>query len=163
MKSVIFSKNPLLKIFLIQYGQILSFEVGLIICYMYTDINFYVFQFALVPIFIILIFSKYNKSITTIDIDYNNKLFTLKKNYFLVYTKTYKIPFEKIFIQLRWKWLLNFYSQVIEISENGKLIAVIPIKSSIWNKKELEFLIHSVKDLEMEGEIKANFGNFKKL
>ena len=152
------NKKPLLKIFIIQYGHIIGFEAGLIISYHFIDFNFYVFQLLLMPVFLVLIISKYNKSITTIEIDNNNKVIIIKKNFFLIITKKYEIPFKYIYFKLRWKWLLNFYSEVIEIKERGRLIAVIPLKSSIWNKNEINELIHSLKELKKEGEIDADLG-----
>jgi len=37
---------------------------------------------------------------------------------------------------------------VIEIRDKGKLIAVIPLKGSIWNKDELNELIQTFMDLK---------------
>jgi hypothetical protein len=151
-------KKPLFKIFLIQYGHILGLEIGLIISYNYVDFNFYVFQLLLMPIFFVLVISKYNKSITSIELDNNNKLIKLNQNFFLISTKKYEIPFKDIFFKLRWKWLLNYYSQVIEIKEGGRLIAVIPVKGSIWNKDELNMLLSALTELKKQGEIDADLG-----
>ena len=54
------------------------------------------------------------------------------------------------------KWLLNFYTQVLEIKESGKLLVVIPLNGSIWNKDEIDLILHSLKDLAEKGEIKAD-------
>jgi hypothetical protein len=158
MNEIRLYKKPLFKMFLIQYGYILGLEAGLLISYNYVDFNFYVFQLLLMPVFLVLIFSKYNKSITTIEIDINNKLIRLNQNLFLILTKKYEISFKDIYIKLRWKWLLNYYTQVIEIKEKGKLIAVIPLKGSIWNMDELNKLIHTLIDLKKQGEIDADLG-----
>ena len=134
--------------FLIQYGYILGLEAGLLISYNYIDFNFYVFQLLLVPVFLVILFSKYNKSITTIEIDINSKLIRINQNLFLIFTKKYEISFKDIHIKSRWKWLLIYYTQVIEIKDKGKLIAVIPLKGSIWNKDELNELIQTFMDLK---------------
>ena len=51
---------------------------------------------------------------------------------------------------------MNFYTQVLEIKESGKLLVVIPLNGSIWNKDEIDLILHSLKDLAEKGEIKAD-------
>jgi predicted membrane metal-binding protein len=156
MKGLKLQKKPLGKMFIIQYGHIIGFEVGLIICSNYVDFNFLVFQLLIIPVFFVLIISKYNKSVTKIEIDYDNKFLRLQKNYFLILTKSFEIPFDRLSFQQRMKWLLNFYTQVLEIKESGKLLVVIPLNGSIWNKDEIDLILHSLKDLAEKGEIKAD-------
>jgi hypothetical protein len=160
METLKLQKRPIFRVFLIQYGEILGLETGLVLCYHYIDFSFYVFQLLLIPIFFLLIFSKYNKSITSIIIDCSNKIFKIKQDYFLVLTKDFEIPFVNVYFQVRWKWLMNFYSQVIEIKENGKLIAVIPLKGSIWSRNELRCLINKLNELSNKNEIKADLSSY---
>lgn len=160
METLKLQKRPIFKIFLIQYGEILGLEIGLILCYYYIDFSFFVFQLLLIPIFLLLISSKYNKSITSIIIDYSNRIIKIKQNYFLAFTKDFEIPFDNVYFKIRWKWLMNFYSQVIEIKKNGKLIAVIPLKGSIWNINELRCLINKLNELSNKNEIKADFSSY---
>jgi hypothetical protein len=160
METLKLQKRPIFRIFLIQYGEILGLETGLVICSQYIDFSFYIFQLLLIPIFILLAVSKYNKSITSITIDNSNRLFKIKQDYFLVLTKDFEIPFVNVYFQVRWKWLMNFYSQVIEIKENGKLIAVIPLKGSIWNRNELKCLVNKVNELSNKNEIKADLSSY---
>lgn len=150
-------KEPISRMFIIQYGQILGLEFGLIICNSFIDMNFYVFQLLLLPIFLLLLISKYNKSVTTILIDVKNKSIAFNLNSYLLFNKNFQIPFNKLIVQLRWKWLLNYYSQVIEIRDAKKIVAVIPLKGSIWSEDELNSFIQILRKLNEEGEIKATF------
>lgn len=148
-------KVPVSRMFMIQYGQILGIEIGLIICNNFIDMNFYIFQLLLLPVFLLLLISRYNKSVTTILIDVKNEIISLNLNSYLLYNKNFQIPFNDVVIQLKWKWLLNYYSQVIEISDADKIIAVIPLKGSIWNEDELNNFIQRLKVLKEENKIKA--------
>lgn len=60
--------------FLIEFGFLLGLEAGLILTYYQGNFNFYKFQILLLPIFLVFIISKYNKCITTIEIDSKLKL-----------------------------------------------------------------------------------------
>ncbi len=160
METIILQKKPIFKIFQIQFGDFLALETGLLIGCYYVDLSFVIFQLLLLPIFVVILISKYTKSVTLIEIDYNNKLLRFKQNYFLISSKKYEITFNEADIKIRWKWLLNYYSQVIEINKNGKLIMVIPLIGSIWKKNELHYLLKILKSLEIKDEIKADFGSY---
>jgi hypothetical protein len=160
MEKLIFYKRPLFRIFIIQFGEILGFELGLVICYQFIHVSFWLLQLMLVPIFLILMFSQYNKPIISIIFDMEKSVLRMRKISFCCVEKEYVIPFEQVSARVRSKWLLNYYSQVLEIKEKDMLVTVIPIRGSIWTKGELNHIIEALKELAASDKIKADLGSY---
>jgi hypothetical protein len=152
MEDIELIKNPKLQILFFQFGDILSLEAGLLIYYFFLDFQFYIFQSAVIPIFLYLTFTKYTKSVTNIRIDGKNRMIYIKLCYFLIYSKCFYIPFNEIKIKIRNKWLLRYYYEVFEFKKNNKTIAVIPYKISIWDEDELDKLKVVFRELERENQ-----------
>ena len=83
MKGLKLQKKPLGKMFIIQYGHIIGFEVGLIICSNYVDFNFLVFQLLIIPVFRVILFPN-TQSVHKIEIDYDNKFCVYRRTIFTI-------------------------------------------------------------------------------
>lgn len=95
--------------------------LGIIICYFFVDLGIIkLIQLCAIPIILIIAFSKYNKPLISVKFDYINKNVLFANAIIGRYSRTTVIPFNQLYVNQRWKWLLNFYQEVIEISE-GKL------------------------------------------
>jgi hypothetical protein len=154
MEKIELKKSPYFKIFLCQFGDILAFEAGILICYIFSNFYLlYIIQLMVFPVFLYLIIAKYTKSVTEITLDISNKRIFLRVNYFLLYSKNYDIPFDKVKIKISNKWLLRFYYETIEFKLNNRTIAAIPYKMSIWNNDELDKLKFTIQELAKENLI----------
>lgn len=96
MERLKLEKRPLFQMFKIQFAEIFGLETGLLIGTYYTEFSFWTLQLILLPVFfVLLLISKYNKSVTLIEIDIDNKLFKFNQDYLMVLSKHYEIAFEK--------------------------------------------------------------------
>jgi hypothetical protein len=164
MERLKLEKRPLFRMFIIQFAEILGLEFGLLICSYYIEFSFWTFQLVLLPIFfVLLLISKYNKSVTLIEIDIDNKLFIFNQNYLMLASKYYEMAFDEIHITIKWKWLFTRFMQVIEINQNEKTVVVIPLAGSIWKKDELNFFLSSVDELKKKNMIKVDLGSYTPL
>ncbi len=162
MMKLKLEKRPLFQMFKIQFVDILGLETGLLIGIYFTEFSFWTFQLALLPVyFVLLLISKYNKSVTLIEIDIDNKLFKFNQDYLLVSSKHYEIAFDEIYISVKLRWLFTYLTPVVGIKQRGKTVVVIPLYRSIWEKDEINLFLSSVGELEKQDMIKADFGPFK--
>lgn len=70
MERLKLEKRPLFQMLKIQFVEILGLETGLLIGIYFTDFSFWIFQLALLPVyFVLLLISKYNKSVTLIVLE----------------------------------------------------------------------------------------------
>ena len=156
MDRIEFNKCPYFKMFFLQFGDILAIETGLLICFRFIDLfSFYIFQLAIIPVFLFLLFAKYTKSVTKILLDIKKRQLCLRVNYFLIYNKSYDIQFIQLNIKIRNKWLLRYYYEIIEIKMNNKTIVVIPYKLSIWNETEFNKMKDIIEELTKKDLINA--------
>jgi hypothetical protein len=145
MDRIVKIKNDkgLVSLLISQYGQIFGIELGILICSFFVETNnIQLIQIVALPIIIILIFSKSNKPITYITIDNNAKVFHFKKALIGQFCMKIEIPFDDFGIIQRWKWLLNFYQEVLEIKCGDHIEIVIPINKS--NSKFIEKYISEI-------------------
>jgi hypothetical protein len=155
MSKIEFQKMPKLKILFVQFNYILGLEMGLFLSYLFVDFSFYTYQLILLPIIIYLLISQHTKSVTGIYIDHKSRIIKLTINYFLIYNKCYDIPFNEFEIKVKWKWLLNFNSKVIELKKLNRSIAIIPFKMSIWKEAELNNLVTILSDLSLSSAVSS--------
>lgn len=154
MEKIELKKNPHIMIFFCQFGDIIAFETGILLCNIFIDFSlFFIIQLMALPVFLYLIIAKYTKSVTEIILDVNSKRIYLRVNYFLVYNKNYDMPFDKVKIRIRNMWLLRSYYETIEFKLNNKTIAAIPYKMSIWKNAELDMLKFATQELAKENLI----------
>lgn len=147
--SMEIKKKQIGKIFFIQYGEILGFELGLLISYHFLDFNFWIFQAILFAIFIPVLISKYNKPITKIRFDKDKKIVKFYQNRFMIYEKEYRIPFSSLSVAIKWKWLLNYYSKVIEVFDDKKLLIVLPMNGYLWKKNDIDKILREFEELKV--------------
>lgn len=153
MEKIKLKKCPYLKMFWFQFGDILTLETGVLICYLFVDwFLFYILQLSVIPVFLYLLITKYTKSVTEIILDFNERRISLRVNYFLMYYKSYDMSFDKVKIKIGNKWLLRFYYETIEFRLNNTTIAAIPYKMSIWNNDELDKLKFAVQGLAAKSD-----------
>jgi hypothetical protein len=120
--------KSLFSLLVIQSGGIIGIELGLLICYFFVDLTVVkVIQLCVIPIIIIIAFSKYNKPLINIKIDFSNKIIIFDNAIIGRYSNRTIISFDQLYVNKRWKWLLNIYQEVIEISEGNLKKIVIPI------------------------------------
>lgn len=122
-----------------QFAEIIGIEAGLIVTSFFLEFDFLIGQFIVIVIALLIYFSKSNKAITTITFDYENEYLELISFQYFHY-KQKKIFFRDLRIILRMRFILNFYTKVIEFYNDDKLIAVLPLSNSLWEKEELEKL-----------------------
>lgn len=142
--KIIYNKRSNWKTFMDQFGEIIGLETGLIICSFFFELKWIIVgQFFLIPIFIILILSKYSKSIDKVLINRTENIFQFHLSNFLKSEKIVVIPFEHIKIDRKFKWILNYYTEIIEIKEVDKNRIIIPI-----NKSNSEFIREYLAEIE---------------
>ena len=107
-------------------------------------------QAGLLLIFLIPLFSNYSVPITKIEINYDilRKIAIQKASIFG--HELVEIPFSQVKINFKWKLLLNYYKAVIEIRNHKNIIAVLPIKNTLWDKDEVDRLIDEIIKLSKE-------------
>lgn len=137
------------KIFIIQYGEILGLEIGLLISHYFLGFHFWLFQAILFAIFIPVLISKYNKPITKIRFDKDKKIVEFYQNRFMIYQKVYRIPFSSLTVRIKWKWLLNYYSKVIEVIDDKKLVIVMPMNGYLWKKDDIDKILREFEKLNV--------------
>ena len=152
MINEIRNKVSLFSILTRQLGSIVGIEVGLIICYFFVDFEIImVIQIRVIPIILIILFSKYTNPLINIKIDYSNQNLQFNNAILGKHCRLTKITFDQIFVQKRWKWLLNFYQEVIEIKEGSAIKIVVPI---IDNKQFIDALIQELQKMKAMNFIK---------
>ena len=146
-------KTTKFSIFSSKFGDILVFEAGVIIAGVFSIFSFWKIQLIALPFFILFfLLPKYNNTITKIIIDEKKQIFIIFIDYFIA-KKKYTIDFKNLNINARFKWLFNYYEDVIEIKNKNKIIAVMPITGSKYQKNEKKRLIDLFRDLASEGLI----------
>ena len=113
---------------------------------LFVDLNFVLFQLILTVYFVAVLFSKYNKPITRIAFDYDKReiIITVAS---ILYKKTYTIPFKNLKMSIKMKFLMNYYSKVLEIKNKEKVAVILPIKNSLWGKNEIRGLLAEINDV----------------
>jgi hypothetical protein len=147
--EVIFqSKTSLLTRLLGQFGEIVILEAVFLYVLTLVKLNFLAFQFVLILIYAIILFSKYNKPVLKVRINYEMKQMLITYvNFFSL--KEIVIPFKEITISLKLKLLLNNIAKVIEIRKNERIIFVIPFRNYLWRKEEIGRLLNELKSLAL--------------
>ena len=122
------NKRTSINFFNDQFGGIIGLQSGLIICSFFIDFSWVIIgQIILLPIFIIFLVSKYNKPVRRILIIKPDKLFQFHVSTTGHAEKIITIPFDNLQIERRFKWLMNYYQEVLEIKDKEILKIVIPI------------------------------------
>lgn len=128
------NEKTLFKLLLTQIGHIIGIETGLFICVFFVDLNLLrIIQLAVLPVIIILIFSKFNKPVINVKTDSTDNLFYFKVAFLGQYSRTIIIPFSEILITKKAKWVIRSYEEVIEINQRGKTRIIIPINTENSN------------------------------
>ena len=151
MKSIIEIKNnrKLVGLLISQIGEIIGIEAAVFICYFFLDINIIIFQLIVTPIIFILILSKYTRPVIETQIDKDSEIFIFSVLRLGINRSSIEIPFDKIRIIKKWKWLLNFYSEVIEIKNGNETRIVIPVKDNSDFSDQLLSEIEQMINLEI--------------
>ena len=125
------NRRTSINIFIDQFGGIIGLQSGLIICSFFIDFSWVIIgQIILLPIFIIFLFSKYNKPVKRILIIKPARLFQFHVSTTGQAEKIITIPFDNFKIERRFKWLMNYYQEVFEIKDEEILKIVVPINKS---------------------------------
>lgn len=128
------NRRTSINIFIDQFGGIIGLQSGLIICSFFIDFSWVIIgQIILLPIFIVLLVSKFNKPVKRILIIKPDKLFQFHVSTTGQTEKIIKIPFDNLKIERKFKWLLNYYQEVLEIKDKDTLKVVVPINKSNSN------------------------------
>jgi hypothetical protein len=137
-----------------QLGGIIGIELGIIICSFFVDMKIIrTIQLCVIPVILIIIFSKYTKPLVNVKIDYSDRLLLFNNAIIGKYCRLTRISFEQLYVQKRWKWLLNIYQEVVEIKEGKATRIVIPV---IENKKFVDHFIQEVIKLKDSNHINEN-------
>ena len=125
------NKRTSISFFIDQFAGIIGLQSGLIICSFFLDFSWVIIgQIILLPIFVIFHISKYNKPVKKILIIKPDKLFQFHVSTTGQTEKIIKIPFDNLKIERRFKWLMNYYQEVLEIKDKEMLKIVIPTYKS---------------------------------
>ncbi|UBM62541.1 hypothetical protein LA303_00835 [Candidatus Sulfidibacterium hydrothermale] len=139
-------KAPNFDVFYSKFSGIIGIEIGVVLGGIYSMFSFWEIQLFALPVILVLLLSKYNNTITEISIDEEKQIFIIFINSF-INKKKYILNFTDLKVNVRFKWLLNYYGDVIEIKNKNNIIAVIPIAGSEYNKSVKKHLINYFKDI----------------
>ena len=122
------NEKTIIKLLSTQIGEILGILTGLVLGAFFVDLNtLRIVLFGVIPVIIILIFSKYNKPVIKVKIDTTHNLIYFKVAFLGQYSRTIIIPFSEILITKKAKWSFRSYGEVIEIKQREKTRIVILI------------------------------------
>jgi len=157
MDKISLFKSPIVKMISVQFLEIVIIEFTILICYCFLEFKIAsIVQIVFLPIIFYLFIAKHTKSVTDIIVDLDQETFYLRVNYFIFLNKEYNIPVRDLKIQIRYKWLLNFYFEVIEIKKKNKTVAVIPEKLSIWSSEEFNEIKRIARIIQNNHQHKKN-------
>lgn len=146
MRDFYSSKTSFLSRLYYQLGEILILEFIFIVIMLFVNLNFVLFQLILTVYFTAVLFSKYNKPITRIAFDFKKSNIIISVAGVLN-KKTYTIPFEDLKMTIKMKFIMNYYSKVLEIKSKDKVVVILPVKNSLWDKNEIMGLLSEIEDV----------------